>query len=102
MALRSVDPKHRSWTFLSQAKVLTDFVRVSLCSLGLSWRWNGPFVAKLLPIQVLPLVEHRFPTPGLRTHKWRDEAHKLGLLFFLQFTPHTRCDGLDHYRIGHR
>lgn len=87
---RLVNPKY------GFSGVLMDFVRVSLCSIGLPWCWNGPIVTELLSIQILPLVEHRFPTPGLGTHKWRDEAHKLGLLFFLQFAPHTRCDGLDH------
>ena len=88
--------------FCLEPSVLTDLVRVSLCSIGLPRRWNGPFVAELLPIQIFPLVEHRFPTSGLGTHKWRDETHKFGLLFLLQFAPHTRCDGFDHYRIGRR
>jgi hypothetical protein len=81
---------------------LTDLVRVSVCSVSLSWRWNGPSIAKLLPIQVLPVVERRLPASRLGTHKWGNEAHQLGLLLLLQFPPHTRRDGLDHHRAGYR
>ena len=79
-----------------------DVVRTSLYSVSLPWRWDGSIVPELLPIQILPLVEHCIPTSGLRTHKWRDEAYKLRLLLLLQFSPYTRRDGLDHYRIRHR
>ena len=86
--------------FSLEATALTDFARpFSVC---LSWCWNGPLVAKLLPVQILPLVEHRLPTPGLRAHKWRNETHQLKLLLVLQFASHTRRDGLDHHRIGLR
>jgi hypothetical protein len=81
--------------------LLTAFTRISVFSVSLPWRWNRPFVARLLPIQIFPLVEHRLPTPGFGTYQRRDEAHQLRLLLFLQFAPHTRRDGFNNYRAGH-
>ena len=44
------------------SSVLTDFVRHSI---GLPWCWDGSFVTKLLPVEILSLVEHCLPTSGL-------------------------------------
>lgn len=77
--------------------MLTDFARVSAYSIGLPWCWNGPSIAKLLPVQILPLVEHCLSTSGLGTYKWRNEAYQFALLLLLQFTSHTGRDGLDYH-----
>ena len=98
------------WAFVTKIRscwtrqffMLTDIARIPVYSIRLPRRWNGPSVAKLLPIQIFQLVEHGVSTSGVRAHKWRDEAYQLRLLLFLQFAPYTRRDGLDNYRTGHR
>ena len=40
------------------------------------------YIHHLLPIPLLPVVEHRLSAPSYRTNKWRPATHEFGLLWY--------------------
>ena len=56
-----------------------------------------PYIAHMLSIPLLPVVEHRLSPPSYRTDKRRPATHEFGVLWVLQLAPSPRPDGFGYY-----
>ena len=51
------------------------------------------YIPHMLPIPLVPVMEHRPSPPSYRTNKWCFETHEFRVLWVLQLAPSPRSDG---------